>query len=55
MSRLEQVLGVEIAAELAAIWPQADAWPVRTAGNRLKVAKQADFSADSPQNAPCFV
>ncbi|MGY4311625.1 hypothetical protein ACVWW1_000928 [Bradyrhizobium sp. JR3.5] len=35
LTRLEQVLGREIAAELGAIRPQADARPVRAAGTRL--------------------
>lgn len=35
LTRLEQVLGGEIAAELCAIRPQADARPVRAAGTRL--------------------
>ncbi|WP_342711972.1 acyltransferase [Bradyrhizobium sp. B124] len=35
LTRLEQVLGGEIAAELGAIRPQADARPVRAVGTRL--------------------
>jgi hypothetical protein len=35
LTRLEQVLADEIAAELGAIRPQTDVRPVRAVGNRL--------------------